>query len=159
MRCSHAPDILHFCRFFPGVSSHLNSGIIIVEGRQSVIIFRKQGKNESEVVEHAHVWSQRWVAWYNLVRQLVDNRNSVQKGPSELDSFVLGARQTPPLLMSILRRRRVRDQARSGVFLGYVLIYSVRDIPLAQWLVDLGYLLQFAPNRHSSSHAISHSRK
>lgn len=35
----------------------------------------------------------------------------------------------------------------------------VWDIPLAQRLVDLGYLLQLAPNRHSPPHTVSHSRK
>ena len=69
--CSHTPDVLHFCGLHTRVSGQLNSGIVIMKGRQPIFIFRQQRKDESEVVEHACVRSQFRMAGYDPVGQLV----------------------------------------------------------------------------------------
>lgn len=39
------------------------------------------------------------------------------------------------------------------------MVTYARDIPFPQWLIDLGDLLQFAPDRHSPSDTVAHGRK
>ena len=71
LRRSHTPDVLRFSGLLPRVSGQLNSGIVIMKGRQPVLIFLQQRKDESKVVKHARVRPQLWMSGYNLVRQLV----------------------------------------------------------------------------------------
>jgi hypothetical protein len=71
VRWSHTADILHLGGFLTRVPGQLNSGIVVMKGRQSVFIFWQQRDDESEVVEHARVRSQLRMARYYLVRQLI----------------------------------------------------------------------------------------
>ena len=71
IRCSHAPDILRFSGLHTRVSGQLNPGIVIMKGRQSILIFRQQWKDESEMMKHACVQPLAWMAGYDLMRQFV----------------------------------------------------------------------------------------